>query len=341
MGIDLNETHTNRIEGVPSPPRAGGRFEAAGESWSRSGPLDVSDALASLARGAPGWFQEVSARPDRQVQAPGPGICVVRRSWCEGQAALRACLEAELSAGWAVALLSDGREPAQAEAAFSGLEGVPPDAVALLFDDGDEALRAAVTAPQVGRVVLSGHEGDAARLAGLLDRARQVEGFGMGVLESGSREVTFEILRPGESVVREGEDPDEAARRVLRDALGRDETRSGQLACQVGRVLVHPRSMSRFTAALLTALEEKGEVDPPLDPVEGDLAAFLEAARVLGLDEGATLIHEQRVGSPRGGAAGRIARLVFTNVEHKMRLWGLARPAPLLLLSRGTDGTHE
>ena len=79
-------------------------------------------------------------------------------------------------------------------------------------------------------------------------------------------------------------------------------------------------------------------VDPPLDPVEADLPAFLEAARGLGLNEGATLIHESRGGSPRTAGGGRIARLVFTNVEPKMRIWGLDRPAPLLLLSRRNDG---
>ena len=341
MGTDLNETHTNQIEGAARPPRAGGSFEILGETWSRSGPADVADALTCLAQGAPGWFQQASAHQDSSVEAPGPGICVVRRSWCEGVAALRACVQDELSAGWAVLLLSDGRAPAQAEEVFGELEGIPSDAIALLFDNGDEALRAAVSDPKVGRAVLSGHEGDAARLSGLLDRARQVEGFGVGVLDRGAREVIFDTLRPAEAAVGPGEDPGEAARRVLRGALGRVETNSGQLACQVGRVTVHPRALSRFTAALLAALEEEGVVDPPLDPVEGDLPAFLEAARDLGLDEGATLIHEHRAGSPRGSVGGRIARLVFTNVEPKMRLWGLARPAPLLLLSRGTDGTHE
>ena len=307
----------NRVAGVSRPALDGASFEARGGRWSRSGAADVASALAALrGRGA---------------------VTTVRRSWSEGPQALREVVEAELAAGRSVLVLADGRAP---EVAVEATRDLPPGGLALLFDDGDVALRAALAAPEVDRVLLSGHEDDAARLAPLLDRARAPQGFGVGVVDVAAREVRLDLLSP--RVVRVGlaEDPEGAARDVLEAAWG-PAALGGEAADQVGRVRVHPRRLSRFTEALLAALEGWGGGEPPSGPVEGAQSTFLERARGLGLDEGATLIHEARVGSPRSGGSGRIARLVFTNVEPRMLLWGLARPAPLLLLARLTDGTPE
>lgn len=344
----------------------------AGSRWSRSRTADVERALVSLARGSRSWFEESTrwrwdergyvgragrevapvlgldedeafTGTDRAVRIPeraaGPGVAVLRRSWSEGPAGLAAAARAELSAGRTLLLLTDGRAPSLAASLAEELldAGVPGSALALVCDDGDVALRTASQCPEVTRVALSGHEEDEARLARVLERARAAAGFGAGVVVTAERDVHFERLAPPCARVELDEDPQRAAAWVARAAFGRARL-SGQAANQLGRVEVHPRRLSRFTAALLEELEERGVADPPVGPVERDLPAFLERVRALGLDEGATLVHEARVGSPTGGPGGRIVRLVFTNAEPRMRSWGLARPAPVLLLSRLTDG---
>jgi hypothetical protein len=77
-------------------------------------------------------------------------------------------------------------------------------------------------------------------------------------------------------------------------------------------------------------------------PRERATAAALGAARDLGLDEGATLIHEDAgVGSRRAGGGAILVRLVFTNVEPHMRVAALRRPMPLLSILRGDDRQDE
>lgn len=306
-------SHTNRVGGAPRPALEGAVFEAGGQRWPRSGPRDVAAALEELRGRA--------------------AVTVVRRSWSEGAAPLRALVEQQLAEGRGVLVLADGRAP---EVAVEATRDLSQEGLALLFDDGDVALRAALGSPRVDRVLLSGHQDDAARLEPLLARSPAGQGFGAGVVEAREREVRLDRVGPRVVEVGLDQDPEVSARDVLDRAWGA-RALGGEAAHQVGRVRVHPRRLSRFTAALLAALEDGGAPDPHFDPVERDLGAFLERARGLGLDEGATLIHEARVGSPRSGGSGRIARLVFTNVEPRMQFWGLARPAPLLLLARLTD----
>ena len=110
---------------------------------------------------------------------------------------------------------------------------------------------------------------------------------------------------------------------------------SGQLPGQVGLVTVDPRRLSAFTEELLAALEVEHVAEPCLPFVDRGLGALLEGQRDLGLDEGATLIHEGLMsGSRPSGQSAKLARLIFTNVEPRMRLLASSRPAPILLLVR-------
>jgi len=262
-------------------------------------------------------------------------------AWCDPR--LYRSVARELAAGRAVLLLSDGPLPAIAESVARHLlaAGIAPGALALIHDDGDTALRAACLDPRVDRVLLTCSGARCVeRLAwasGLAGRS----GFGVGVRELAAPGVHVDGLVPCIERVSLGEDPEARAVEIAEAAFGRAQVLSGQAFGQVGRVFVHPHQLSRFTSALLTALEAQGLVDPPLVPLERSLVHDLEQARGQGLDEGATLIHEVTHGSRRASSGGRIARLVFTNVEPHMRLWGLARPLPVLLLSRLTDGDPE
>ncbi len=301
MSHERRPTRPNQIGAEILPTRRGAFFEAGGESWPRSGPEDVAAALAAL-------------------RSP---VTVIQRSWCEGIRPLELLLARELAAGHSLLLLGDRRDPLPAWKAWQAISP-PAGRAALLSSDAEGLLAAALRDPRVERVLLSGHTGDRERWAPLLAHARA--------------RVSLEPLETAHRNVEPGADPVRAAEAVLAHAFGREETHSGQLAGQLGRVRVEPRLLSRFTAALLEGLARGAELTPPLDPplgpVEADLPAYLEMAGRLALEEGATAIHERRDGSPRGRAGARIVRLVFTNVEPRMRVWNLTRPAPLLLISR-------
>ena len=367
------EIRQNLVAGRPAAAAAGARFEVArgaGGTWPRSCERDVRAALDAL--DASSWSQQASnwrapaaprlpplaitalglaqdevplprelPPPPFPPPAPGAGVTLMQFAWCDPR--LHRSVAGELAAGRAVLLLSDGPLPAIAEGVARHLlgAGIAPRALALVHDDGDTALRAACADPRVDRVLLTCSEARRAeRLAwatGLAGRS----GFGAGVRELAAPDVHVDGLRPCTARVLAGEDPQARAVEIAEAAFGRATALSGQAFGQVGRVLVHPHQLSRFTAALLSTLEAQALVDPPLVPLERSLVHDLEQVRGQGLDEGATLIHEVTHGSRRASSGGRIARLVFTNVEPHMRLWGLARPLPVLLLSRLTDGDPE
>jgi len=269
--------------------------------------------------------------------AAGGVLTCLRRSWAEPLSAAARVLWRELAQGCGVLLVGDRRAPALADHLAGALTaaGLPAGALALLHDDGDDVLRAAAESGRVGRMALSGWESEGALWSERVRRWGRMAAFGAGVVEAaqGPRFV-FDPLARSVVEVGLGEDPAAAAERVVRGAFDRVHTISGQLAGQVGVVQVEPRRLSAFTAALLAALEERRLVDPPLPPVDPHLGRELAARRDLGLDEGATLLHEFLVGSSGSGAGARILRLVFTNVEPGMRLLDATRPAPVLLLCR-------
>ena len=166
--------------------------------------------------------------------------------------------------------------------------------------------------------------------------------FGTGVVEREPAAVQFHRLSRDEAVVTVDEDPERAAVEIVERSLGRSVL-GGQLPGQVGLATCHPLLFSRFTAAVLTALEGEPAERPGALYPDPDHRGELERLRDLGLDEGAVLIHERPVqsgsggaaGSPSGARGGSLGRLVFTNVEPEMRIAGVTGPVPLLLLMRG------
>ncbi|MEE8469467.1 MAG: hypothetical protein V3T22_13495, partial [Planctomycetota bacterium] len=273
---------------------------------------------------------------------PGGGLALVHRHWSELHEGAAGALCSELAAGRVVLLLGDPRVPALADRLAVALvaAGVPAGALAVLHDDADDTLRAALISGAFERVVASGHGSDESVLARSIETLSGQSAFGRGVLDTSLPELVFTRLECGRARVRRGDDPAQRAREVARAAFGSSQTMSGQLPGQVGVVTVDPRRLSVFTAELLVALEVEQLAEPCLPFVDRGLGALLEGQRDLGLDEGATLIHEGlRSGSRPSGEGAKLARLIFTNVEPRMRLLAGGRPAPLLLLVREEDST--
>lgn len=296
---------------------------------------DVCDAWAPLRgvqRGAGGGAGCASGGADSRG---GRALALVRVHWSELYAGLARELVPLFAAGASAVVLSDPTVPELAELFAGALAtaGLPAAALAVLHADHDELVRAAVDGDTFDSVRLVGLEPLGARV----ERWRAAGGgahFGAGVVAR-ERATRVEFRAPGSSTarVRRDDDPRARAHEVLRAALGRAASLSGQRAGQIGRVVCHPRAFSAFTGELLRILRSEREYREPLPFLDPDLAGHVRRARELGLDEGATLIHEgpDEVACASGSAAGWI---VFTNVEPHMRIASLTRPAPLLSLMR-------
>jgi len=273
-----------------------------------------------------------------QGVAPAEGtIVLIRLHWGELLKDLFLCVAAELLAGRCVLLVSDFRVPGFAQALADLLlgAGLAPDALALLHDDGESVLRAALTSPWVGGFILSGFEHKE-----LPAERGPGSGFGDGIVEAAPPAWNHRLLVPRTLRVEADEDPTLAAQRVASGLFSRLPSLSGQLPGMPSIVEVAPRLLSAFTTALLLALEEpeRGSATDahPCPWVDRGLATYLERTLADGIDGGATLIHEERRPSFSGDpTSGTIQRLVFTNVESEMRLLEQVQPAPVVLLRRG------
>lgn len=279
-----------------------------------------------------------------QPATAGTGPVLVRRHWSELFYGLGETLVRELAAGRAVVLLSDPAVPGLAERfARAFIEaGLAPGALALLHDDGETALRAACAGGCFERISASGHGDFRTRLEAYCRGSGAGPGptyFGAGVIEAPATELAFTPLERGVAWVEASDDPCRRGREVARAAFGRVAALSGQRSGRLGLVTCHPRVFARFTEALLEVLEGDEAAFAPLPLLDPSAFRELEDGLQLGLDEGATLIHELAPTAscpPRPHA--RVGRLVFTNVDPESRLAALTRPIPLLALVRGHGG---
>ena len=270
--------------------------------------------------------------------APAEGsVVLIRLHWGEMLRDLFVCVAAELFAGRCVLLVSDPRVPGLAQGLADLLldAGLAPDTLALLHDDGESVLRAAVASLGVSGFILSGFE----RKEFAPERGGGTS-FGDGIVEMRSPAWCHRLLVPRALRVEADEDPKIAARRVAGDLFSRVPSLSGQLPGMPSIVEVAPRLLSAFTTELLLTLENPKEgltsAANPCPWVDGALAAYLERTLADGIDGGATLIHEERRPSFTGDpTSGTIQRLVFTNVEGEMRVLEQVQPAPVVLIRRG------
>jgi acyl-CoA reductase-like NAD-dependent aldehyde dehydrogenase len=227
-----------------------------------------------------------------------------------------------LAAGNSVVILSDRRLPMAADAIASALAaaGLPPGTWSLLHDDGATALRELLSHDVVDAVCAAAPRAELQRLA------RE---------SSASPARTLELvpLCNTSHVVGLDDDPSAAAAHVVAAAFGRARGLSGQAPGQIGRVLCHERVFSKFTAALLAALETDRDIRHPIPPIDALAQGYTARVHDLGIDEGATLLHPRSFGAAPENAE-RLGALVFTNVDPFLRLAALSRPAPCVCLMR-------
>lgn len=260
------------------------------------------------------------------------GVGIFQAHWSDFAHPLAARVAARLAAGAAAVVLGDPRLPRAAEALARALERVdlPVGLVALLHDDGGETLARAFESSGLAWARLKALDEELERAAG----AR------------GARPIpvaAWPVRNASMSVARDA-DPAASAALAVERAIGRSATLSGQLPGQVARLFVHPRLFSRFSEELLARLAAAPDAARPVPPLDSDLGDHVRAAALLGIDEGATLLVEDRGGGARRGghaAARAIGPHVFTNVDAAGRLVRLRRPAPVLALIRATADEAE
>jgi len=339
--------------GLLGGPDAGARLGVLSGAWSafvadpdRGGALasrlglSSDECLEILLDGeaAPAWNPELLVSRFNEAAAPAEGsVVLVRLHWGEMLKNLFVCVAAELLAGRRVLLVSDPRVPGLAQRLADLLlgAGLAPDTLALLHDDGESVLRAAIASPFVSGFILSGFEHKE-----LAPEGGGGASFGDGIVEVRPPAWCHRLLVPRVLRVEADENPRVAARRVAGELFSRLPSLSGQLPGMPSIVEVAPRLLSAFTTELLLALEHPEEgltsAANPCPWVDGALATHLEQTLTDGIDGGATLIHEERRPSFTGDpTSGTIQRLVFTNVESEMRVLEQIQPAPIVFIRRG------
>ncbi len=282
------------------------------------------------------------------------GLLLFAPAWCELLSSAAASLFSALLLGRTVLFVSDAHAPMLADALSAALAraGLQAGVLSIVHDDRDDALRAAIASGAPTYTRASGYPTRVRRLERLATGSVRAD-FGAGVERSLTPAIDLCILRNRTAAFRTGEDPLARAAAIADEAFGRSTSLSGQLPGQVARVVCPERSFSVFTEALLARLRQSPDVARPVALVERESEDHIRRVRVLGLDEGATLIFDGEdfaskpvadAAPPSASAAAAaspelapdaiLSPTVFTNVEERMRLALLGRPAPLLCLLR-------
>jgi acyl-CoA reductase-like NAD-dependent aldehyde dehydrogenase len=269
------------------------------------------------------------------------GVGVFQAHWSDFVGGLASRLAARLLAGQTALLVADPRLPLAAQAVCAAFEqaDLPRGVVALLHDDGDATLQAALSTPGLAWARLRDHEQRLQRLRER-SRARADASFAFWPLRNRSHSVPADADIGAQVAL------------VAEQSLGRSATLGGQTPGQIARILCPEKLFSRLCEELLAHLEASPDVRRPVPAIDADLIEYVRGAWALGLDEGATPLigwESARPGPERTGAGpgpahatAAIPRL-FVNVEARSRLARLRRPAPVLALIRvaGDEAGHE
>lgn len=309
------------------------------------------------------------ARSTREIDVPDADVVALALHWSEPLARVAARAVRAVRRGSALLLLTDPCLPRFGLSLADALLaiGVAPGRIAVLHGDGSDLLRGVAARPDVGvdavrpNAFTSGiagtlgalrddAQGAETRPAGEGEGAATPEGwFGRGVVARPAAPLRVRLPLgadvvvgnvewdglDGDTVRLPSDDLNEVAEEVVERAFGRGVL-GGFAADAAARVVIERSAFSRFTECLLEVLSDADD-DPWFDPPAwalrpgGRTRRSLAAGRRIGLDEGATLVHERCPSRGSEDARG----LVFTNVEPRMRLGGALRVPGVLALVRG------
>lgn len=296
---------------------------------------DLLDGVLDTAlRGVPA--SRGGLRADGLLQGHG-GPLVLVLDWSEMWLASARLVFRALLSGQSVIVVPDPRAPAIGDTLARALSALPRGAFQVVHDDNRTVMRAALDDERVAALHLPSTMDAVVELSERDSTPRVVRiasGFGAGVDVQGASKLHVRSLANRSFVVREDDDLLAQAGLVCRRAFGRIDALSGAAPGRIGRVLIEKRAFSAFTETLLEALEASVDAASPIDATRAALTPHVERAFALGHDEGATAIFTGFEKPPLAFP------LVFTNVEERMRLARLARPAPVVCLMRVADEAH-
>lgn len=342
---------------------ASGALRRAGELLRKAAPDHAWDGGQPSPHLLPG-AEALGAALERSRDETSVGqaeLVAIRHHWSEPAADPLARAAVALERGAAVMMITSPTQGALLRPGLDGLEEAfgagsivslqDPGSDVVRFLAGDPAIELDLLAPddfsrgteRLLRTIRA--EGQSVRAQeGSLDDETPPDWFGAGVVDAPTAPLRVRVLRGINLTVAKDEDPRSAAERIALAAYGVDVL-GGYATGAAARVTVAPALFSRLTEELLDVLsfgfEAGNDVGPGSDDRLGNLGPppwvssgpsdqlddAIVAGRRIGLDEGATLIHEQRRPGERA--------VLFTNVERRMRLGGSLRIPTMLALLRG------
>jgi acyl-CoA reductase-like NAD-dependent aldehyde dehydrogenase len=292
--------------------------------------LELDSFVDAAAREVERLFERSERVPNAFDPRAG-GANVLLADWTEAWSGPARFAFGALLAGRALVLVADPRLPMIADGLAEALAPSAGGVLSVLHDDGRTVIRAALAHEDVARVHLPSisEVADECLERGESERTTVIErGFGAGIEVACEKKLSVRVLSNASYIVSADAPLESQAGEVVDRAFGRVASLSGFAPLRIGRVLVPTRSFSRFTELLLEILEHDPDASEPLGLARAVARPHVERAFALGHDEGATAVFT-------GFEARALSfPLVFTNVEERMKLARVARPAPVTCLMR-------
>ena len=287
-----------------------------------------ADDLEILARVGPGEFEgeldtiaelDLAALRDSSQGARAGELLLFAAHWSYLVADLVREIAPTLAGGGTVILCTDGVLPlaAHSVAEAAAAAGLPTSSLHVLHG---------LPLAEVGSALPS-EWAERCRVRGRLEHEAELSASQLALERARVPRVELDLPRARSARVRETDDPEVAASRILR-CLDPWPFLGGQRPGFASRLCVHPRVFAALTEALLERLEDRSSRNVRIPAFQPSSEREFSAAIRHALGQGATLIHGLEDGRLR------FEPVLVTNCEEHMGLVHDDRPRPLLSLRR-------